>query len=64
MTLAKLPDTPAFKRWWNDMLDTVASCSINLDAALRYCKQCELRPVVDDEIDDPLRFFRRLDAKW
>ena len=64
MTLAKLPDTPAFKRWWNNMIETVASCFVDPHAALRYCKQCELRPVNDEEIDNPSRFFRCLDAKW
>ena len=43
---------------------TVASCFIDPDAALRYCKQCELRPVNDAEIDNPPRFYRGLDAKW
>ena len=64
MVLAKLPDTPAFKRWWNNMLETVASCFIDPHAALVWAKQCENRPVDDAAIDNPQSFYRGLDAKW
>ena len=64
MSIAKLPDTPQFMTWWNGMLEHVASCFIDPASALAFCKQCEIRPVSDEEIDNPSRFYAALDAKW
>ena len=64
MVIPKLPDTPQFMSWWNGMLETVASCFIDPASALAFCKQCEVRPVNDEEIDAPSRFYAALDAKW
>ena len=63
MVIPKLPDTPQFMSWWNGMLETVVSCFVDPSSALAFCKQCEVRPVNDEEIDNPSRFYAALDAK-
>ena len=64
LSIPKLPDTPQFMTWWNGMLENVASCFVDPQAALQFAKQCEVRPVNDEEIDNPVKFFAVLDAKW
>ena len=63
LSIPKLPDTPQFMSWWNGMLENVASCFVDPQAALAFCKQCEVRPVNDEEIDNPAKFSRALDAR-
>ena len=46
------------------MLEQVSQAHVDSDGAYKWAKQCQLRPVNDEEIDNPSKFYANLDAKW
>ena len=64
IVLAKQPETGQFRQWWLNMLEQVSQAHVDSDGAYRCAKQCQLRPLSDDEIDNPCKFYAHLDAKW
>ena len=61
---AKRPYTGAFRQWWISMLEQVSQAHVDSDCAYRQARQCQLRSLPDDEIDNPSASFEALDAKW
>ena len=55
---------PGFRQWWITMLELVSSAHVDSDGAYKWAKQCELSPLSDYEIDNPIPFYAHLDAKW
>ena len=64
IALSQQPEIAHFRQWWVTMLELVSSAHVDSDGAYRWAKQCELRPLNDEEIDNPCKFYSHLDAKW
>ena len=64
IVLAKQPETGQFRQWWLNMLEQVSQAHVDSEGAYKWAKQCQLRPLPDEEIDNPSKFYAHLDAKW
>ena len=45
-------------------LEQVSQAHVDSDGAYRWAQQCQLRPLPDEDIDNPNKFYAHLDAKW
>ena len=65
IVLTKQPEsTGTFPQWWLNMLEQVSQAHVDSDGAYKWAQQCQLRPLPDEEIDNPSKFYAHLDAKW
>ena len=62
--MTKQPETGQFRQWWLNMLEQVSQAHVDSDGAYKWAQQCQLRPLPDEDIDNPNKFFAHLDAKW